>query len=76
MNEAELQAWVDGRLPPDRQAAFDRYLVDHPAEAARQQVAPGRSREAEVSADASSAISPLVPWKFVNARTHVMAPLG
>jgi len=37
MNEAELQAWVDGRLPPDRQAAVDRYLADHPAEAARLQ---------------------------------------
>ncbi|WP_426320866.1 anti-sigma factor family protein [Pseudoduganella sp. R-43] len=37
MNEAELQAWVDGRLPPDRQAAVDRYLADHPAEAGRLQ---------------------------------------
>jgi len=37
MNEAELQAWVDGRLPPDRQAAVDRYLAEHPAEAARLQ---------------------------------------
>ena len=35
MNEAELQAWVDGRLPPDRQAAVDAYLADHPGEAAR-----------------------------------------
>ncbi|MTW09514.1 anti-sigma factor [Pseudoduganella eburnea] len=35
MNEAELQAWVDGRLPSDRQAAVDRYLAEHPAEAAR-----------------------------------------
>ncbi|KQV44793.1 anti-sigma factor [Duganella sp. Root336D2] len=35
MNEAELQAWVDGRLPPDRLAAVERYLADHPAEAAR-----------------------------------------
>ncbi|WP_426344269.1 anti-sigma factor family protein [Pseudoduganella sp. R-32] len=37
MNEAELQAWVDGRLPPDRQAAVDRYLADHPAETLRLQ---------------------------------------
>ncbi len=37
MNEAELQAWVDGRLAPDRQAAVERYLADHPAEAARLQ---------------------------------------
>jgi anti-sigma factor RsiW len=37
MNEAELQAWVDGRLPPDRQAAVERYLADHPADAARLQ---------------------------------------
>ncbi|WP_342115184.1 anti-sigma factor family protein [Pseudoduganella sp. OTU4001] len=35
MNEAELQAWVDGRLPPDRQAAVDRYLEAHPEEEAR-----------------------------------------
>lgn len=37
MNEAELQAWVDGRLPPDRQAAVESYLSGHPAEAARLQ---------------------------------------
>ena len=37
MNETELQAWVDGRLPPDRQAAVEHYLADHPAEAARLQ---------------------------------------
>lgn len=37
MNEAELQAWVDGRLPPDRQAALERYLLEHPGEAARLQ---------------------------------------
>jgi len=35
MNEAELQAWVDGRLTPERQAAVDGYLAEHPAEAAR-----------------------------------------
>jgi anti-sigma factor RsiW len=37
MNEAELHAWVDGRLPPERQAAVERYLADHPGEAARLQ---------------------------------------
>ncbi len=37
MNEAELQAWVDGRLPPERQAEVERYLAGHPAEAARLQ---------------------------------------
>lgn len=37
MNEAELQAWVDGRLPPERMAAVERYLADHPGEAARLQ---------------------------------------
>ncbi len=37
MNEAELQAWVDGRLTPERQAAVDRYLAEHPAEALRLQ---------------------------------------
>jgi anti-sigma factor RsiW len=37
MNEAELQAWVDGRLPPERMAAVERYLAGHPGEAARLQ---------------------------------------
>jgi len=37
MNEAELQAWVDGRLPPDRQAAVEHYLAEHHTEAARLQ---------------------------------------
>jgi len=37
MNEAELQAWVDGRLPPERQAAVERYLAEHPDEDARLQ---------------------------------------
>ncbi|WP_028101517.1 anti-sigma factor family protein [Pseudoduganella violaceinigra] len=37
MNEAELQAWVDGRLAPERQAEVERYLAEHPAEAARLQ---------------------------------------
>lgn len=35
MNEAELQAWVDGRLTPERLAAVEGYLAEHPAEAAR-----------------------------------------
>lgn len=35
MNEDELQAWVDRRLPPERQAAVERYLAGHPAETAR-----------------------------------------
>ncbi|MFS2066873.1 anti-sigma factor family protein [Duganella sp. CT11-72] len=35
VTEAELQAWVDGQLPPPRRAAIDDYLALHPAEAAR-----------------------------------------
>ena len=35
VTEAELQAWVDGRLPPARRAAVDGYLALHPADAAR-----------------------------------------
>lgn len=37
MNEAELQAWVDGRLPPERQAEAERYLAAHPEQAQRLQ---------------------------------------
>lgn len=35
VTEAELQAWVDGQLPPARRAAVDGYLALHAAEAAR-----------------------------------------
>jgi anti-sigma factor RsiW len=35
VTEAELQAWVDGRLPPARAGAVDAYLALHPAEAVR-----------------------------------------
>ncbi|GJJ04668.1 membrane protein [Duganella rhizosphaerae] len=37
VTEAELQAWVDGRLPPERRGAVDAHLALHPAEAARLQ---------------------------------------
>ena len=37
VTKAELQAWVDGRLPPARAGAVDAYLDRHPAEAARLQ---------------------------------------
>ncbi|WP_343733287.1 anti-sigma factor [Duganella sp.] len=37
VTEAELQAWVDGRLAPARRAAVDAYLQQYPAEAARLQ---------------------------------------
>jgi anti-sigma factor RsiW len=35
VGEDDLMAWIDGRLPPERQAAVDRYLAGHPQEAAR-----------------------------------------
>lgn len=35
VTEAELHAYVDNRLPPDRAAAVVAYLADHPAEAER-----------------------------------------
>jgi anti-sigma factor RsiW len=35
VTEAELQAWVDGRLAQERRADIDRYLEHHPQEAAR-----------------------------------------
>jgi len=37
VTEAELQAWVDGRLPPERRGAVDAHLLLHPADAARLQ---------------------------------------
>jgi len=37
VTEAELQAWVDGRLPPERRGAVDAHLALHPAVAARLQ---------------------------------------
>lgn len=35
LDEADLQAWVDGRLPPDRHAEVEAWLDRHPAEFAR-----------------------------------------
>jgi len=35
VGEDDLQAWVDGRLTPDRVKIVDAYLQDHPAEHAR-----------------------------------------
>ena len=37
VTEAELQAWVDGALPPERRGAVDAHLARHPADAARLQ---------------------------------------
>ncbi|MBV6321606.1 anti-sigma factor family protein [Duganella violaceipulchra] len=37
VTEAELQAWVDGRLPPARRGAVVAHLALHPADAARLQ---------------------------------------
>jgi anti-sigma factor RsiW len=35
VDESELQAWVDGRLSPERRAEVDAWLVAHPEEAER-----------------------------------------
>lgn len=35
VSESELHTYVDGQLPPDRRAAVEDYLADHPAEAER-----------------------------------------
>ncbi|MQA23842.1 anti-sigma factor family protein, partial [Rugamonas rivuli] len=37
VTEAELQAWVDGRLPPERRGAVDAHLAQHPADMDRLQ---------------------------------------
>lgn len=59
MNEAELQAWVDERLPPDRRAAVDRYLDEHPGEAARLQAY--RAQNAALHALFDDALTAPVP---------------
>ncbi|MYM91934.1 anti-sigma factor, partial [Rugamonas sp. FT82W] len=33
VTEAELQAWADGRLAPERRGAVDAHLALHPADA-------------------------------------------
>jgi len=72
MNEAELQAWVDGRLPPDRQAAVERYLADHPAEAARLQAY--REQNATLHALFDDLLDAEVPGKLVRPRPHASKP--
>ncbi|WP_210402615.1 zf-HC2 domain-containing protein, partial [Duganella sp. HH101] len=43
VTEAELQAWVDGRLPPARRGAVDAHLAQHPADMARLQAYRGQN---------------------------------
>ncbi|HET7776248.1 MAG TPA: anti-sigma factor [Azospira sp.] len=45
ITEAELQAWADGRLPAERQAAVDVYLAQQPEEAARLQAYRRQTRQ-------------------------------
>ena len=35
IGEDDLQAYIDGKLPPDRQALVDAYLAGHPEVSAR-----------------------------------------
>ncbi|OEZ56560.1 anti-sigma factor [Duganella sp. HH105] len=43
VTEAELQAWVDGRLPPERRGAVEAHLAQHPADMARLQAYRGQN---------------------------------
>lgn len=48
IGEDDLAAWVDRRLPPDRTAAVEAYLLAHPERASR--LARYREQEADLSA--------------------------
>ncbi|WP_026789330.1 anti-sigma factor family protein [Pleomorphomonas oryzae] len=48
ITEADLNAYVDGELPPAEQAEIEAYLADHPAD--RERVAAWRDQEATLRA--------------------------
>jgi len=59
VTEAELQAWVDARLPPARRAAVDAYLARHPDQAAR--LAAYRAQNADLRALFDPVLDEAVP---------------
>ena len=72
MNEAELHAWLDGRLPPARQAAVERYLADHPGEAARLQ--DYREQNAALHSMFDKVLDTPVPFELPPAPPEARAP--
>jgi anti-sigma factor RsiW len=85
VTEAELQAWVDGQLPPPRRAVVDDYLALHPAEAARlrayrEQAVALRARYSPVLDEAvppALAVRRLPPrWRAQSLRAAAMLALA
>lgn len=57
--EEELQAYVDGRLEPDRAVDVERYLAEHPDEGRR--VASWRAQRAALRAAFAASTAPMPP---------------
>lgn len=71
ITEADLNAYVDGELSPERQAAVDAHLADHPGDreriaAWREQVATLRSLYGHVAEEPPPAR--LSPWRLAAER--------
>ncbi len=62
VNEADLHAWVDGRLEPARHAAVEAYLEANPAE--RQRLADYRAIDAELRRLFDPALDEPVPIRL------------
>ncbi len=65
VTEAELQAYVDARLPESRTAEIDRYIAGHPEEAGR--VAAYRSQSDQLRATFEPVLGEPVPARLVRA---------
>lgn len=73
VTEAELQAHVDNRLPPERAAAVDAWLPKHPEEAAR--VASYRAQRDALRAALDPVLDEPLP-AALDLRLHETAPAG
>jgi len=62
VGESELQAWVDGRLPPERLAVVDTWLAAHPEEAER--VAAYRALDEELRSHFEAVLHEPVPERL------------
>lgn len=66
VTEAELQAWVDGRLAQERRADVDLYLAHHPQEAAR--LRAYRQQNASLRALYSPVLDEAIPRAMLRPR--------
>lgn len=75
VGEDDLMAWIDGRLPPERQAVVDAYLAERPAVAAR------LARQADQARALSDALAPiaaepvLASMRLANLRPRRAPPM-